>query len=139
MDKIQDPTTGKWVNVNGAAGKRILNNYVKYNQKTIVRNPQYGGGTFNKIQNPKTGNWVNINGPIGRKVLQNYVRQVGGSAEDELLKQLKGTGYGYLPQGVHNKFITWPMHFLLLIVFFTLLKKLPIDFSKLTCFLVSLF
>ena len=29
FSKIQNPNTGKWVNLNGIVGKRILNNYIK--------------------------------------------------------------------------------------------------------------
>ena len=40
FSKIQNPETGKWVNVNGKVGKKVLNNYV---------NQSIGGGLLNSI------------------------------------------------------------------------------------------
>ena len=34
MQKIQNPETGKWVNINGKVGKKVLNNYVHYINQT---------------------------------------------------------------------------------------------------------
>ena len=29
FNKIQNPDTGKWVNINGTVGRKVLNNYVR--------------------------------------------------------------------------------------------------------------
>lgn len=95
MDRIQNPETGKWVNVNGYVGKQILKKYIEYTQKMNYNSSQLGGGRFNKIQNPTTGKWVDINGKIGQSVLRNYVKQVGGKLSiktGDVLLQAKGFG-----------------------------------------------
>ena len=44
FSQIQNPETGKWVNVNGKVGKKVLNNYVNHLDLFSI-----GGGLLNSI------------------------------------------------------------------------------------------
>ena len=44
FSQIQNPETGKWVNVNGKVGKKVLNNYVNHLDQFSI-----GGGLLNSI------------------------------------------------------------------------------------------
>ena len=48
MQKIQNPETGKWVNINGKVGKKVLNNYVHYINQTGGLIPKGVGNALKK-------------------------------------------------------------------------------------------
>ena len=48
MQKIQNPETGKWVNINGKVGKKVLNNYVNYINQTGGLIPTEVGNALKK-------------------------------------------------------------------------------------------
>lgn len=57
FNKIKNPETGKWVDIHGQAGKRVLNNYINQSGEKLS-----GGGMFDGIVSMMNDTFKSVTG-----------------------------------------------------------------------------